>query len=124
MQLRKENILIVDDDVNILELLQRHLQSWNYHVFKAISVKEAVVILRDTNIDLLITDLKMPNLNGYEAFSEIRKFNLTIPIIAQTSYTFENEINKINELGFTDFISKPIEKERLFELIKLYLKRK
>ncbi len=36
MQLRKENILIVDDDVNILELLQRHLQSWNYHVFKAI----------------------------------------------------------------------------------------
>ena len=42
-------ILIVDDDVNILELLQRHLQSWNYHVFKAISVKEAVTILRDTS---------------------------------------------------------------------------
>ena len=64
----------------------------------------------------------MPNLNGYEAFSEIRKFNVTIPIIAQTSYTFEDEINKIKELGFTDFISKPIEKERLYAVIKLYMK--
>lgn len=59
MKLRNENILIVDDDVHILELLQRHLQSWNYHVFKAISVKEAVTILKDTQVDLLITDLKM-----------------------------------------------------------------
>ena len=66
MQLRKENILIVDDDVNIIELLQRHLQSWNYHTFKAVSVKEAVTILRDTNIDLLITDLKMPEFDGFE----------------------------------------------------------
>ena len=73
---------------------------------------------------MVLMDIKMPNLNGYEAFTEIRKFNPVIPIIAQTSYTFEDEINKIKELGFTDYISKPIEKERLFELIKLYLKRK
>ena len=56
MQILKENILIVDDDATILELLQRHLQSWDYHVFKAMSVKEAVIILRDTNINLLITN--------------------------------------------------------------------
>lgn len=48
MQLRKENILIVDDDVHILELLQRHLKSWNFYSYKAVSVKEAVTILRDT----------------------------------------------------------------------------
>ena len=52
MPLKKENILIVDDDVHILELLHRHLQSWNYHTYKAVSVKEAVTILRDTSIDL------------------------------------------------------------------------
>ena len=44
MSLRQENILIVDDDVNILELIQRHLQSLNYHSYKAISVKEAIEI--------------------------------------------------------------------------------
>ena len=42
MRLRKENILIVDDDLHILELLQRHLHSWNYHTYRAVSVKEAV----------------------------------------------------------------------------------
>ncbi|KKN55649.1 hypothetical protein LCGC14_0580260 [marine sediment metagenome] len=54
MALRKENILIVDDDIDILELLQRHLKSMNYHTYKAISVKEALFILKDTFIDLLI----------------------------------------------------------------------
>ena len=52
MRLRKENILIVDDDLHILELLQRHLHSWNYHTYRAVSVKEAVAILKDTHIDL------------------------------------------------------------------------
>ena len=82
MQLQKENILIVDDDINILELLQRHLQSWNYHTYKAVSVKEAVQILRDTKIDLLITDLKMPGLNGVETTKLIRKEFPDIKIIA------------------------------------------
>ena len=50
----KENILVVDDDLSILELLHRHLNKWGFHVFKAISVKEAVIILKDTKIDLLI----------------------------------------------------------------------
>ena len=66
MGLRTENILIVDDDYHVLELLQRHLQAWNFHVFKAISVKEAVSILKDSTIDLLITDLKLPEVDGFE----------------------------------------------------------
>ena len=45
MDLRKENILIVDDDIDILELLQRHLQAMGYHTYKAVSVKEALFIL-------------------------------------------------------------------------------
>ncbi len=57
MVLRKENILLVDDDIDILELLQRHLQSMNYHIYWAVSVKEALYILKDTYIDLLITDI-------------------------------------------------------------------
>ena len=62
MALRKENILIVDDDIDILELLQRHLKSMDYHTYKAVSVKEALYILKDTYIDLLITDIQMPEL--------------------------------------------------------------
>ena len=66
MALRKENILIVDDDIDILELLQRHLKSMDYHTYKAVSVKEALYILKDTYIDLLITDIQMPEVDGLQ----------------------------------------------------------
>ena len=66
MALQKENILIVDDDIDILELLQRHLKSMDYHTYKAVSVKEAIYILKDTYIDLLITDIQMPEVDGLQ----------------------------------------------------------
>lgn len=84
MPLHQENILIVDDDINILEMLQRHLSSLNYYAFKAISVKEAVGILQSKTIDLLITDLNMPGVDGMqlvkyasEHFPELPKLVIT-----------------------------------------------
>jgi CheY-like chemotaxis protein len=68
-------------------------------------------------------DIRMPNLDGYEAFTHIREFNKEIPIIAQTSYSFEEELTKIKDLGFNGFISKPIDKNQLYELMKMYLKK-
>lgn len=66
MQIYKENILIVDDDFDMLEVLQRNLKAENYHVYKASSVLEALDILKNSKIELLITDLQMPGLNGME----------------------------------------------------------
>ena len=125
LDLGEEEIILIaeDDNINFL-LIEKMVKSFNFKVIRAKDGVEAVEFCKNNHeIDLVLMDIKMPNLNGYEAFTEIRKFNQTIPIIAQTSYTFEDEINKIKELGFTDFISKPIEKERLFELIKFYMKR-
>lgn len=113
MQLRKENILIVDDDVNILELLQRHLQSWNYHVFKAISVKEAVVILRDTNIDLLITDLKMPEIDGFELIKFVSEHYPKLPKLVVTGYpSVQGSLASIKS-GVVDYLTKPFTKDEL-----------
>lgn len=53
MKLKKENILIVDDNYDMLELLQRHLKSFNFHTYKASSVVEAIEVLKTTSIDLL-----------------------------------------------------------------------
>lgn len=113
MQLRKENILIVDDDVNILELLQRHLQSWNYHVFKAISVKEAVTILRDTPIDLLITDLKMPEVDGFELIKFVSEHYPKIPKLVVTGYpSVQGSLSAIKS-GVVDYLTKPFTKDEL-----------
>lgn len=113
MQLRKENILIVDDDVNILELLQRHLQSWNYHVFKAVSVKEAVAILRDTTIDLLITDLRMPELDGSELIKFVSEHYPKMPKLVVTGYPSVQDSLVAIKSGVVDYLTKPFTKDEL-----------
>ncbi|WP_111309728.1 sigma-54-dependent transcriptional regulator [Confluentibacter sediminis] len=113
MQLRNENILIVDDDVHILELMQRHLQSWNYHTYKAISVKEAVTILRDTTIDLLITDLKMPEIDGFELIKFVSEHYPRLPKLVVTGYPSVQESLATIKSGVVDYLTKPFTKEEL-----------
>ena len=123
--LGKEEIILVaeDDNINFL-LIENILKSYNFKIIRAKDGVEAVEFCKtNQEIDLVLMDIKMPNLDGYEAFTEIRKINPTIPIIAQTSYSFEEELDKIKKLGFNNFISKPIQKQKLLELIKVYLNR-
>lgn len=113
MQLQKENILIVDDDINILELLQRHLQSWNYHIYKAVSVKEAVTILRDTNIDLLITDLKMPEIDGLELIKFVSEHYPTLPKLVVTGYPSAQDSLTSIKSRVVAYLTKPFTKDEL-----------
>jgi len=113
MLLKKENILIVDDDINILELLQRHLQSWNFHTYKAVSVKEAVQILRDTRIDLLITDLKMPEIDGSELIKFVSEHYPKLPKLVVTGYPSVQDSLKAIKSGVVDYLTKPFTKAEL-----------
>lgn len=113
MQLRQENILVVDDDIHILELLQRHLQSWKFHVYKAISVKEAVAILKDTRIDLLITDLKMPEVDGFELIKFVSEHYPKLPKLTITGYPSVQDSLVAIKSGVTDYLTKPFTKDEL-----------
>ncbi len=117
MQLKKENILIVDDDINILELLQRHLQAWNYHTYKAVSVKEAVQILRDTKIDLLITDLKMPEVDGSELIKFVSEHYPSLPKLVVTGYPSVQDSLVAIKSGVADYLTKPFTKDELEKAI-------
>lgn len=122
--LGNEEIILVaeDDNVNFL-LIERLLTNLNFKIIRAHNGEEAVQLLKaNDEIDLILMDIKMPVLNGYEAFQEIRKFNSTIPIIAQTSYSFEEELLKIKELGFSDFITKPIDKIQLTQTLSKFIR--
>lgn len=118
MKLRKENILIVDDDLSILELLQRHLRSWNFHSYRAVSVKEAVVILRDTKIDLLITDLKMPEVDGFELIKFVSEHYPKIPKLVITGYPSVQGSLEVIKSGGVDYLTKPFTKAELQEAIE------
>jgi DNA-binding NtrC family response regulator len=117
MGLLQENILIVDDDVNILELIQRHLQTLNYHSYKAISVKEAIQILKDTQIDLLITDLRMPDVDGFQLIKYVSEHYPELPKLVVTGYPSLNEALNVMKSGAVDYLVKPFTKEELKEAV-------
>ena len=113
MALHKENILLVDDDIDILELLQRHLQSMDYHTYKAVSVKEALNILKDTYIDLLITDIQMPEVDGLQLVKFVDEHYPEIPKLVITGYPSVYGALEVIKSGAIDYLTKPFTKEEL-----------
>lgn len=116
--LRKENILLVDDDIGILELLQRHLQSMNYHTYKAVSVKEAVRILKDTYIDLLITDIQMPEVDGLQLLKFTNEHYPEMPKLVVTGYPSVSGTLEGIKSGAMDYLTKPFTKQELKESVE------
>jgi PAS domain S-box-containing protein len=125
----KENkcsILIVEDEeVNLLYLETIIPNFIDCTIIEAKNGKEAIELIKqDKNetINLILMDLKMPIMNGFEASKEIKKIRPNIKIIAQTAYSTTNEKQKAIESGCADFISKPLNNEKLKNLLKKYAK--
>ncbi|WP_130734499.1 ATP-binding protein [Flavobacterium sp. J27] len=120
-----ELILVAEDDnINYL-LIEKLLKLLNFKVVRAKNGEEAIQIAKENkDIKLILMDIKMPIIDGYEAYEKIRIFANKIPIVAQTSYSFPEEIEKINNTGFDDFISKPIDRDKLYLLIRKYIKKR
>lgn len=122
MKLKKENILIVDDNFDMLELLQRNLKSFNFHVYKASSVSEAIEVLKSTAIDLLITDLQMPEINGIELVKFASEHFSSLPKLVITGYpSVDTAINAVKS-GALDYLVKPFTSEELKNAIQNCLK--
>ncbi|HUH47493.1 MAG TPA: sigma-54 dependent transcriptional regulator [Arenibacter sp.] len=117
MGFKKENVLIVDDDINILELIHRHLQSFNYHTYKAVSVKEALAILKDSDIDLLITDLRMPDVDGLQLVRYVSEHYPHLPKLVVTGYPSVDDAMSVLKSGAMDYLVKPFTKEELKQAV-------
>ena len=113
MVLKKENILIVDDNYDMLELLQRNLKMQNYHAYKASSVTEAIEILKYTQIDLLITDLQMPGINGMELIKYTEEHFPSIPKLVITGFPSVDTAVSAVKLGALDYLVKPFTSDEL-----------
>jgi signal transduction histidine kinase/CheY-like chemotaxis protein len=114
-------ILVAEDDSINFKLIEKLLIMFGFKVIRAKDGIEAVQLCKEhKEIDLVFMDIKMPNLDGYQAFQKIREFNRKIPIIAQTSYSYSEEIDRIKEIGFNDYLSKPLAKEKIAAIVKKY----
>ncbi len=105
--------MLVDDDIDILELLQRHLKSMDYHTYKAVSVKEALYILKDTAIDLLVTDINMPEIDGLELVKYAAEHYPDMPKLVVTGFPSVEDASKVIQHGVTDYLTKPFTKVEL-----------
>ena len=122
--MENSRILIVEDQ-NIIALdLKNRLTSLGYTVPAMLAYgEEAVARAEELRPDLVLMDIKMPDMDGYEATKQIRGFNKAVIIIAQTAHALSGDREKAIEAGYNDYISKPILKGKLLALIQKYFNK-
>lgn len=116
-------ILIAEDDDISYSLLQVYLNKENYEILRAVNGKQTIEMFKENpDISLILMDLKMPVLDGYDATREIKKMNGEVHVIAQTAYALSGDSQKAIDAGCDDYVTKPIKKEELLDKIKRNLK--
>lgn len=118
MSLKRENILIVDDNYDMLEVLQRNLTAQNFHTYKATSVIEAMNILKYSPVDLLITDLQMPGINGMELVKYVEEHFPAIPKLVITGFPSVDGAIEAVRSGALDYLVKPFTTEELKKAVE------
>lgn len=116
-------ILIAEDTDSNYDLLNAIL-SKQYRLVRANDGMEAVLLYDEVKPDLILMDIKMPNLDGLEATKIIRELSATVPIIAQSAFAYEHDVKAAMEAGCNDFIAKPIAQSKLKEVINKWLTTK
>ena len=120
-EIKNLKILVTEDDKISRMLILKVIESYSKEILIAKTGLEAVETCRNNpDIDLIMMDIQMPQMNGYEATKEIRKFNKTVIILAQTAFALEGDKEKTIEAGCNGYISKPIKKEELAKLMQHY----
>ena len=116
-----KRILIVDDDLNIAELIKDLLIIDNYIAEYVLSGEEALEILKKQKYDLIVLDVMLPNLNGFEIIEKIRKYET--PVLFLSAKTDEESVIKGLKLGAEDYIRKPFNRLEFLARIENILKR-
>ena len=115
------HIIIAEDDPTNYLLLEKLFRRMNAQITWIKDGKEMLDFVKNNPAlehSVIIMDIKMPVMNGIDAFHEIRKINKTIPVIAVTAYATESEKQNLLQQGFTDYVSKPVNASLLIEIIK------
>lgn len=122
----QDNKILIAEDTEInFVFLSEALKNTGVEIVHAKNGEEAIEKIKDDpNIDLVLMDINMPKIDGFESTAKIREINKDIPIIAQTALSIDNAEEKSKEVGCDDFITKPIKLKSFLKLIHNYIKQK
>lgn len=116
-----QTLLIVEDEPYNMEYLREVLSKLKLTILEAENGKTAVNICSSKHVDIVLMDIRLPDMSGYETARAIKVHNPDLKIIAQTAYASQDEKQKAMDAGFTDYISKPIRKDDLFNMLNKHL---
>ena len=117
------NILLVEDDDNLRRLMATVLKRSRFNVFQAANGKEAIDLADNNHIDLMVCDIMLPEVNGYEVTRSIREFNDRLPVIMVTSLETLDDKRRGFLSGADDYMVKPIDTDELIMRINALLRR-
>jgi len=119
-------VLVVDDEPQIRELLKIILERKGFTVLTANDGVQAVEVFRQNHDDIacVLLDLTMPNMGGEEAFIELHKIRDDVPVVLVSGYSEEQLEERVQHLGFTSFLKKPVGSKSLLEKVRTTLMRK
>ena len=115
-----KTILVAEDEDSNYELVKIVLQK-RYRLLRAHNGIEAVTINEDEKPDLILMDIRMPEMNGLDATRIIKEIDHSTPVIALSAYAFEENIREAKEAGCDEFMAKPFRVENLIEVVKKYI---
>lgn len=109
MEAKANPVILIAEDEEYNFVLYEMILKKQYTLIHAWDGKEAVDLFREHTPDLVLMDIRMPVMTGYEATSAIRNISSSVPIIAVTAFSLEESELKIRECGCTDFLTKPLD---------------
>jgi len=123
--LKGVKLLITEDEADNYKLLSSILQPYEPEIFWAKNGKEALDFIKSSDMTeniIILMDIKMPVMDGYEANREIKKMNNKVPVIAVTAYAHDSDRQKMEQEKFDDYISKPIKPNVLLDVISRHIR--
>jgi CheY-like chemotaxis protein len=118
-----QTVLVVEDERGVREACHRALEELGYRVLLAHDGEEALSILSgDESVDLVLTDIVMPNVDGLELIRELRSLAPELPVVAMTGYVLDDRVAEIREHEYVPFLHKPIDRDSLAEIVSVALR--
>lgn len=120
-------ILLVEDNLMNQKVVMFNLKKLNFEILPAVTGSQAVDLFKNNTFDLVLMDIMLPEMDGYEITGVIRKIEKEnnvknpVPIIALTANTYDNDKEKCFNAGMNDYISKPFNARQLIDMIEKYL---
>ena len=118
---RNKDVLFVDDEKMVLEVGSLMLQKLGYSVLTASNGNEAIEIIKNNKIALVILDMQMPDMNGFEIYSKLKNINPNVKILLASGYVGDYTEKDICNSGFDGFVQKPFNLKQLSEKIEYSL---